>query len=352
MVGGELMKDVGERAMLDQKLNEYKAVTVEELIRRIPTSFPKETLRDLVLAYPLRPGKALRPALCMSTCEACGGRKEDAINSSVALELFHNAFLIHDDIEDGSLMRRGKPTLHALYGVPLALNAGDAMQAITLRALLDNYSLLGVRRTQMIFEEVEWMVIQSVEGQSIELGWVENSSWHLTEKDYYQMSLKKTGWYTCITPCRIGAIVAGRNFDLVNRFNSFGYHVGMAFQIQDDILNLKGNEDLYGKESAGDLWEGKRTVMLIHLLHAAEPGEKETLIGILNKHRTEKNAEEISWILEKMHKYESISHAKNVAWRFARQAKHLLETRLTDLIEAEAKQFLRTLVDYMVHREL
>jgi len=288
----------------------------------------------------------------MSSCEAFGGRREDALYSAVAIELFHNAFLVHDDIEDGSLMRRGSPTLHEKYGMPLALNAGDAMNVLTLRALLDNFSILGVEKTQLVFEEIEWMVLQSVEGQSIELGWVKNSYWDLTEKDYYLMSLKKTGWYTCISPCRIGALIGGASLRTINAFNSFGYHLGIAFQIQDDILNLKGEQRLYGKESAGDLWEGKRTVMLIHLLHQSDPDDRRHVISILDKHRTEKRPTEVAWILDKMEEYGSIPYAKDVAWRFARRARDILETRLCCIPESESKEFLQAIVDYVVYRDL
>jgi len=339
-------------AWLKRKLLRYKTPTIEELLRRIPPSLPRDTLRDLILDYPLRPGKGLRPALCMSSCEAFGGRCEDALYSAVAIELFHNAFLIHDDIEDGSLMRRGSPTLHRKYGLPLALNAGDAMNVLTLRALLDNFSLLGVERTQLIFEEIEWMVLQSVEGQAIELGWVKNAHWDLTERDYYRMSLKKTGWYTCISPCRVGAIIGGASLRAIGGFNSFGYHLGIAFQIQDDILNLKGEQRLYGKESAGDLWEGKRTVMLIHLLDQCDAQERRHLISILNKRRDEKQPEEVAWILDRMEAYGSVPYAKDVAWRFARRARDILDTRLCFIPESEARDFLRALVSYVVYRDL
>jgi len=347
------MSQRGEtEAWLKQKLLEYKAIVMEELVHRVPSSLPGRTLRELILDYPLRPGKGLRPALCMGTCEAFGGRRRDALHTAVAIELFHNAFLVHDDIEDGSLMRRGAPTLHEKYGMPLALNAGDAMNVLTLRALLDNFGLLGAEMAQLIFEEIEWMVLQSVEGQSIELGWVANAHWDLEERDYYLMSLKKTGWYTCISPCRIGALIAGADFRTANKFNSFGYHLGIAFQIQDDILNLRGEERLYGKESAGDIWEGKRTVMLIHLLHQCNGGERRRLISILNKPRDEKRPREVAWILGKMEEYGSIAYGKEVAWRFAARAKELLETRLSCIPKSEAKAFLRGIVDYVVYRDL
>ncbi|MGC9335268.1 MAG: polyprenyl synthetase family protein [Anaerolineae bacterium] len=341
-----------EAGWLKQKLSQYKAVTIDELVRRVPGQLRKDTLRDLILDYPLRPGKGLRPALCMNTCEAFGGRWQDALNSAVAIELFHNAFLVHDDVEDGSLMRRGAPTLHEKHGVPLAVNAGDAMNVLTLRALLDNFSVLGVELAQRIFEEIEWMVLQSVEGQSIELGWVAASRWDLGERDYYLMSLKKTGWYTCISPCRIGALIAGADLRTINAFNSFGYHLGIAFQIQDDILNLKGQQQLYGKESAGDLWEGKRTVILIHLLNQASRNGRDRLISILNKPRAEKEPDEVAWVLDEMDQYGSVAYAKDVAWRFALRARDILKRRLQCMPESEAKAFLRAIVDYVVYREL
>lgn len=337
---------------LQQQLAEYRHVTLEELTRRVPRHLPKATLRDLILDYPLRPGKALRPALCMSTCEAFGGRRKHALFSAVAIELFHNSFLVHDDIEDGSLLRRGLPTLHVKYGVPLAINAGDAMSVLTLRALLDNFGLLGVDKTQRIFEEIEWMVLQSVEGQSIELGWVQQSTWNLFERDYYRMSLKKTGWYTCITPCRIGAIIGGARLKDVNAFNAFGHYLGLAFQIQDDILNLQGEETVYGKESAGDLWEGKRTVALIHLVHSLSPADRAHLIAILDKPREHKQVDEIAWILGQMMAHGSIDHAKEVAWHFARKAHDVLRTRLSSLPPSSAKSFLQAVVDYVVYRDL
>lgn len=337
---------------LQQRLAEYRHVTLEELKRRVPRHLPKATLRDLILDYPLRPGKALRPALCMSTCEAFGGRRKHALFSAVAIELFHNSFLVHDDIEDGSLLRRGLPTLHVKYGVPLAINAGDAMSVLTLRALLDNFGLLGVEKTQRIFEEIEWMVLQSVEGQSIELGWVQHETWDLAERDYYRMSLKKTGWYTCITPCRIGAIIGGASLREINACNAFGHYLGIAFQIQDDILNLQGEEIVYGKETAGDLWEGKRTVALIHLVHHLDSTDKSRLVGILNKPREEKQAEDIIWILERMVGHGSIEHAKSVAWSFARKAHDVLRTRLDGLPPSNAKDFLQAIVDYVVYRDL
>ena len=341
-----------EADWLKSKLELYRQLTLDELIKRVPRHFPNDTLRELILDYPTRGGKGFRPSLCMSTCEAFGGRRSDALNSAVAIELFHNAFLVHDDIEDGSHLRRGLPTLHIRYGIPLAINAGDAMNVLTLRVLLDNFGILGAEKTQRIFEEIDWMVLQSVEGQAIELGWVDRGTWSLQYRDYFRMCLKKTGWYTCITPCRIGAIVGGACIRDVNLFNSFGYHLGLAFQIQDDILNLNGDVQLYGKEAAGDLWEGKRTLMLLHVIHHMTDEERVHIMSILDTPRDDKQEDDIVWILSRMDDLGSIEFAKDVAWRFANHASFILENRLTNIAESEARHFLRHIVDYMVNRQL
>ena len=110
------------------------------------------------------------------------------------------------------------------------------------------------------------MMQESLEGQAMELGWVRDNRCDVTDDDYLRMVLKKTCWYSFIHPCRIGALIATRDGVDLDRFNRFGCFLGTAFQIQDDLLNLTGDERRYGKEIGGDLLEGKRTLMLIHLL--------------------------------------------------------------------------------------
>ncbi len=125
------------------------------------------------------------------------------MRSAVALELLHNAFLVHDDVEDDSDERRGRPTLHALHGVPVAVNVGDALTLLGLRALIDNRQALGPSLTLRILEEAERMARESIEGQAMELGWRRDNAINLCEADYLDMVLKKTCWYTTIFPSRV-----------------------------------------------------------------------------------------------------------------------------------------------------
>ena len=221
--------------------------------------------------YPTRGGKALRPSMCLATCEAFGGPLDDALPSAVAIELLHNAFLVHDDIEDASLLRRGEPTLHRRFGTPLALNAGDGLALQAMATLRENIDLLGPRLADRIMVEFDFMSQQTVAGQALELGWCRDNRIDLRPDDYLELIMKKTCWYTTVLPLRVGALVGSRGTAELDPMIEFGFHLGAAFQIRDDILNLVGDPDVYGKEALGDLREGKRTLMLIHLLASADP---------------------------------------------------------------------------------
>src|SRR5438309_10690240 len=152
-------------------LREYGDVTRVALCDYLRPREPQRHLYSLVADYPSRGGRMLRPSLCIATARAFGAGREDAVRTAVALELLHNAFLVHDDVEDESDERRGRPTLHALHGVPLAVNVGDALTLLGLRALIDNRRSLGPRLTMRVLEEAERMARESIEGQALELGW-------------------------------------------------------------------------------------------------------------------------------------------------------------------------------------
>src|SRR5262252_5964477 len=253
-------------AVIPQMLHEYGQITREALKAYLPSGAPRRHLYDLLADYPMRGGKMMRPSLCIATARAFGGSIDAALNSAAAIELLHNAMLIHDDIEDASEERRGQPTLHLLHGVPLAINAGDTLTLLSLRPLLANSELVGPRLSIRILEETQRMARESAEGQAMELGWRQDNALDLDEGDYLEMSLKKTCWLATIYPSRVGAMIGTcDNIDL-DPFVRFGFFLGAAFQIQDDLLNLVGDAGAYGKELDGDLREGKRTLMLIHLL--------------------------------------------------------------------------------------
>jgi geranylgeranyl diphosphate synthase type II len=263
-------------------LDEIRAIVARQHARGPTDGF----LYELMLDYPLRDAKGLRPALCVAACRALGGKLESVVRSAAVLELYHNAFLIHDDIEDESLVRRGRPTLHREHGVPIAVNVGDAMLALSLQPLLDNVETIGLGPALRTLRAVARMTRESVEGQALELDWIRRGDVsELGDADYVRMVEGKTCWYSFITPIEVGAIAAGASAEILDELHELARVLGVAFQIQDDLLNLAGEIGSYGKEIGGDLWEGKRTLILLHCLRSATPTQRAEITAILAKPR-------------------------------------------------------------------
>jgi len=338
--------------LVETLLERYRKMTLDEMLRVVGERQPRRHLYDLVPSYPMRGGKGLRPGLCIGSCRAFGGDAASPLGSAVAIELFHNAFLVHDDIEDGSEFRRGLPTMHAEHGIAIAVNVGDAMNVLSIGPLMGNREVLGPELAWKIFVEIEHMVRQSVEGQALELGWVRDNDCELTTDDYLRMTLKKTCWYTCIHPCRIGGIIGSRGEVNPDVFNRFGYYMGAAFQIQDDVLNLVGDVEKYGKEIGGDIREGKRTLMLIHLLKECRPAEKKRMRAFLATPREDRSDGDVAWVYDRMAKYGSIDYARKTARHLAGAALHEFFIAYGSLPESDDKSFIRDIVFYMIEREL
>jgi len=331
-------------------LEEYGEATRLALCEYLQPREPRRHLWSLVAVYPRRGGRMLRPSLCIATARAFGGKVERAVRSAAALELLHNAFLVHDDIEDESVERRGRPTLHALHGVSVAINVGDALTILGLRALIDNRSTLGPRLTMQILEEAERMARETVEGQAIELGWRRDNAMHLVEADYLEMVLKKTCWYTAIFPSRVGALIGASEARDLDRFIRFGFFLGAAFQIHDDLLNLESEDSRYGKERNGDILEGKRTLMLIRLLGSAGPADRERLRSFLETPRIDRKADEVDWVRERMDVMGCLEHAHAMAHALAGAALHEYSLLYAAVPDGRDKRFIEALCTWVLDR--
>lgn len=344
------MADAAEDMSIASVLECYGEMTRVALCDYLRPQEPRRHLYNLVADYPQRGGRMLRPSLCIATARAFGAEPEDCLRTAVALELLHNAFLVHDDVEDESDERRGRPTLNALYGMPVAVNVGDALTLMGLRAMLDNRERLGPWLSMQLVEETERMVRESIEGQAIELGWRRDNTLHLVEADYLRMVLKKTCWYTTIYPSRAGALIGTRRALSADQFVRFGFFLGAAFQIQDDLLNLRGDPARYGKELTGDIWEGKRTLMLIHLLRSASESERARLGDFLRQSRASRRAEDVEWVLDSMHLYGSLDYAAHVAHSLAGAARHEFELLYAGIPDSADRRFIAALSTWVLRR--
>ncbi len=383
MTGGEL----------DAYLSECRELTLAEIRRLLPNDGRyREVLYDLMLEYPLRSAKALRPSLCIASCRALGGSLESVLRSAAIIELYHNAFLIHDDVEDGSDLRRGRPTLHRSHGIPVAVNVGDAMLALALEPLLDNMRLLGMGKALRILQVIAQMARESTEGQALELQWIRNRRWDLSDGDYLRMVYKKTSWYTFIAPILVGGMVGGAAPAQLSTLRKFAALLGIAFQIQDDILNLTAEAGAYGKEIAGDLWEGKHTLILMHALRAATSRERTRAQAILRKPRPQpgarrlalpehllpalvergeitsaardaieaalrkrggrapKSEEDVAFLRSLIERSRSLPYAREVAQRFAHKAEKLLDGSEW-LRPSVHSDLMRAVLGYVVQRD-
>lgn len=339
-------RDDGVAARLGEHGEQVRAA----LVGVLPDGEPAAWLYDLVRDYPARPAKFIRPALCIASCEAFGGLPDDALGPAVAIELLHNAFLVHDDIADGSLLRRGLETLHARHGFGLAVNAGDALAVLAqsvLRRSLDRY---GASLADRVASEFEVMMLRTLEGQATELGWRRDAIVDLTPEDYLDLIMHKTCWYTTVHPLRVGALVGSGGTADVSQMVRFGFFLGAAFQIRDDLLNLVGDEETYGKEILGDLHEGKRTLMLIHLLSAAEGSDREVLRDYLLVEREGRSPGIVAEVRSMMDRYGSIDFAADYAAGIAGAALDAFDAAFAEAHRNDAYGFVRALVPYMLER--
>jgi geranylgeranyl diphosphate synthase type II len=213
-----------------------------------------------------------------------------------------------------------------------------------------------MHKTLLVLEEIERMARESVEGQAIELDWIASNRFDLDDADYVRMAHKKTCWYTVIAPLRIGVICGhptGASFPRPTELLGLvelGHLAGIAFQICDDLLNLESEQDLYGKEIAGDLWEGKRTVMLLHFLRTAASRDRARAIALLETSRDDKSAEGVAWLLDAMRSTGSLRYGREMADDYARRAVEV-DDQLGGLFrDGDDRRFLREMLRYVVER--
>ena len=317
-----------------------------------PLRFLYEPMRD----YPIRGGKRFRSALVLLACEALGGDRNEALRTAAAFEMFQSFALVHDDIEDGSEMRRGKPCLHHLHGIPLSINVGDALYSKVFEILAANRERLGEAITLDLIQEMVRGARMTFEGQAYDIGWIEAGE--IPEVDaFVEMLRLKTGWYSGRGPCTAGAIIARAGAAEMEAIGQFGETMAVAFQIRDDLLNLTiKTEDAsvapttttggYGKERGGDIAEGKRTLMVIDLLHRCTNQERSRVRATLDEDRSEATPDDIEWTIALMERYGSIGRAEEACRQRATAAASHLEV----IPPSDARETLKEMCAFLVER--
>jgi len=299
-------------------------------------------LYGLVSDFTANAGKRHRPLICLLACEAVGGDPELAWPSAAAIEHFHTAALIHDDIEDSSLTRRDEPCLHVAEGEGLAINAGDLALALVCGTVVDDPGLDDPVKLRVLAELVA-MTTRTIEGQALDIGWARDDRFDLTVEDYLVMASHKTAFYSGGVPLAVGAIIGGGTEQQIAALRSFGMAAGLAFQIQDDVLNLVGTKEATKKDFRSDITEGKRTLVAIHALRHSDRGER--LLEILSG-RTADPAE-LEEAVTIMRDAGSIEFAEDYARSLILDAKTELDAALPS---SRAKNLLMSMADFFVKR--
>lgn len=224
-------------------------------------------------------GKRVRPALVLLATQAVHGNVEAALPVACAIEDFQSAALIHDDIADKSELRRGEPCLYRCLGTGLAINVGDAALVHTIGRICHSNTYDEATRLRLIDALIS-MQEHTLEGQALDLGWTQEDRWDITPDEYLFMATSKTAYYSAAYPLLCGAIVGGGTAEQRSALEAFGLKAGLAFQLQDDLLNLVGNAKTQGKDFRSDITEGKRTLLVVKaievLLANAESNEKDS----------------------------------------------------------------------------
>ena len=284
-------------------------------------------------------GKMLRPALCLITAEAVGGKKEDALKAGSAIELIHTFSLIHDDIMDDDDMRRGMPSVHKVWGEDVAILAGDTLFSKAFEIIIKSEGTSHSQNNQALATVAD-ACVKICEGQASDMGFEDR--FDVTEDEYMEMIFKKTGALIAAAT-KAGAIMGGASQEVIDAMYEYGRLIGLAFQIQDDYLDLASDEETLGKPIGSDIEKGKMTIIAINGL-ASAGDDSEKLLEILKDDNNSKD--DIDLAIEILTKCGAIEYARNLALDSVNQAKEVLEI----LPDSSSKQVLVDIADFVLER--
>ena len=278
-----------------------------------------------------------------------GKNPEDFVDFAIIPEVIHNGTLMVDDVEDSSEFRRGKPCTYKIYGLDIAVNAGNAMYYLPLLPLIKNKEKISKEKLCKVYEIYVQEMISLSLGQAMDISWhkgIANAD-KLEERDYLQMCAYKTGTLARMS-AKIAAVLADANEELTDKIGHFAESIGIAFQMQDDILDLTGEEFAEKKGGRGqDITEGKRSLIVIHTLKVADAKDRKRLIEILNMHTSDQKLKDEA--IKIMEKYGSINYAKDFARKIVKESWKEVERLLP---ASEAKEKINAFAKFLIERKI
>jgi len=317
---------------------------IKELNKELESSLAEienDRLRNAMLHYPKAGGKRLRPIITMLVAESINKSGKASIPFGIALEMVHNFTLVHDDLMDQDETRRGLKTVHVAYGIPEAILAGDALFAKAFE-IVSNMDLDGDRKSQLT-SLLARAVLLLAEGQQMDMDFEKLEK--VTSDQYLKMIERKTAvLYSAAS--QGGAIVAGAPVPLQESLFEFGRMMGLAFQIWDDVLDLRADEKVLGKPVGSDIRNGKKTLIVINALESLDVKNAARFRQILGK----KNAsdEEVKEAIGILDSVAAVDRAERIASEMIAKAKVLLD----DLPNNEERKLLKDITDFMIKREM
>ncbi len=303
----------------------------------------------LVNEYPERKGKYFRPTLVLLMAEALGVSQKTAVKTAAAMQLSEEWLLIQDDFEDNSLKRRGKPCLHKNYSPELAVNASTVLLLIMWQILSENDKIIGEKKSKQIQTEFQKFLLRATLGQTIEIKTTQDNT-PLSEEEVLFIMRGKTGYYTVAGPLRLGAILADKNKNFQNSLLTFGENLGICYQIVDDLLDLQSDFEGH-KIQYNDIYEGKKTLMLCHLLRKANTKDRNILDRIMSKSRTKKTTTDTKIIVDQMKKYKSLEYSQKMALKYTKKASTLFEQTMKNIPDSPAKDNLQFAIEFVLERK-
>jgi geranylgeranyl diphosphate synthase, type II len=262
-------------------------------------------------------GKRIRPVLLILSCEAAGGNYKEAIDAAISIEMLHNFTLIHDDIMDNADKRRGKETIHKKWDRDTAILSGDALLGFAYKVMLNTTS----KNIQKIARAFTEGIIEVCDGQSLDKEYEFKKAVSLDE--YLTMIDKKTS-QLLVSCAKIGALVGNASKNLINILSNYAKNIGLAFQIQDDLLDVTADEKKFGKKIGGDIREGKKTYLLLKALEVVKSKNDLAFIKSVVKNRGLKNDADIKRIIGLYSDYNIINSASKEVEKYTNKANKYL----------------------------